>query len=95
MKRKPVNKFIIIVIIALFAPIFTYTIYQVSKRDENEQLIRSIYNRQLESILFSSIYQIRVNLLSRSIYTFISAKTRAWTAKKRQIFNPKTAHAIR
>jgi two-component system, OmpR family, phosphate regulon sensor histidine kinase PhoR len=53
MKRRPVNKFIIIIIIALFAPIFTYTVYQFSKRNENEQLIKSIYNRQLESILFS------------------------------------------
>ena len=53
MKRRPVNKFIIILIIALFAPIFTYTVYQFSQRDENQQLIKSIYDRQLESILFS------------------------------------------
>ena len=53
MKKTPINKLVIIIIVALLAPILTYTIFQISQRNENEQLIKSIYNRQLESILFS------------------------------------------
>ncbi len=53
MKKRPVNKFVLIIIFMLFIPILTYTVYQFLQGDENEQLIISIYDRQLESILFS------------------------------------------
>jgi len=53
MKKHPVNKFVFIIIFVLFVPILTYTVYQFLQGDENEQLIISIYDRQLESILFS------------------------------------------
>ncbi|MBN1482070.1 GHKL domain-containing protein [candidate division KSB1 bacterium] len=53
MTKRPINKFIIIIILALFVPILTYTIYQFVQLDENEQLIQSIYDRQLETIIFS------------------------------------------
>lgn len=53
MQKRPINKFIIITILALFVPIFTYTIYQVVQFDENEQIIESIYDRQLETIILA------------------------------------------
>lgn len=53
MQKKPINKIVLVIILALFVPILTYTVYQFAESDENEQLIKSIYDRQLESILFS------------------------------------------
>ncbi|RPI03233.1 MAG: hypothetical protein EHM72_02030, partial [Calditrichaeota bacterium] len=53
MQKKAFNRLVLVIILALFVPILTYTIYQFVQNDENEQLIKSIYNRQLESILFS------------------------------------------
>ena len=53
MRKRPINKFVIIIILALFVPILTYTIYQFTQMNEDEQLIQSIYDRQLESIIFS------------------------------------------
>jgi two-component system phosphate regulon sensor histidine kinase PhoR len=53
MQRHPINKFVVIIVLALFAPILTYTIYQFTQIDENEQLMQSIYERQLESIIIS------------------------------------------
>ncbi len=53
MFKKPLNKIIIIIVLVLFVPILTYTIYQVVLYDENEELIQSIYDRQLESIILS------------------------------------------
>jgi two-component system phosphate regulon sensor histidine kinase PhoR len=53
MKKRPINKIVIIIILALFVPIFTYTIYQIVQFDENENLIESIYDRQLETIILS------------------------------------------
>ncbi|MBN1560476.1 HAMP domain-containing histidine kinase [candidate division KSB1 bacterium] len=52
-QQHPINKFVIIIILALFVPVLTYTIYQFTQIDENEQLMQSIYERQLESIIFS------------------------------------------
>ena len=40
-------------ILPLFIPIFTYSIYQFLQFDENEQLIQSIYDRQLEQLIYS------------------------------------------
>ncbi len=53
MKKRPINKLVIIIIIALLVPILTYSVYQFVQIDENEALIQSIYDRQLYSILFS------------------------------------------
>jgi len=52
--RKPTfYRIVIVVFIALIAPVFSYTIYQISQRDRDEALIYSIYDRQLGSLLFS------------------------------------------
>jgi two-component system, OmpR family, phosphate regulon sensor histidine kinase PhoR len=53
MQKKPINKIVLVIILALFVPILTYTVYQFVESDDNEQLIKSIYDRQLESILYS------------------------------------------
>lgn len=52
--KKPIfYRIVIVVFIALIAPVFSYTIYQISQRDSDEALIYSIYDRQLGSLLFS------------------------------------------
>jgi two-component system, OmpR family, phosphate regulon sensor histidine kinase PhoR len=53
MQKKFTIKIITIVIIALLAPLISYTIFQFAERDRNEELIQSIYTQQLNSILFS------------------------------------------
>ena len=53
MKNSALTKIITVIIISLLFPILSYTIYQVVQTDKNEQLIYSIYDRQLDSILFS------------------------------------------
>ena len=53
MQKKFTTKIIIIAIIALVAPLISYTIFQLAERNENEDLIQSIYSQQLNSILFS------------------------------------------
>lgn len=53
MAKRSINKLVIIIVLALFVPILTYSVYQFVQIDENEALIQSIYDRQLHSILFS------------------------------------------
>ena len=53
MRLTPITKIIITIILALLIPIFTYTVFQFVQSDKNEELIKSIYDRQLGSILFS------------------------------------------
>ncbi|MDZ7317111.1 MAG: HAMP domain-containing histidine kinase [candidate division KSB1 bacterium] len=53
MHKFPFNKLIIVIFGTLLVPIFSYSIYQYVKSDDDERLIKSIYDRQLESILFS------------------------------------------
>ncbi len=68
MSKSPITKFIIIIIIALLVPIFTYTAFQFQQSNENEKLVESIYDRQLSSILFS------VNQYCWDIFTSWSAE---------------------
>ncbi len=53
MHKKPQYKFLIVIIVALLIPILSYTVLQFLQKDRNEEMIKSIYDRQLESILFS------------------------------------------
>ncbi|MBC8185297.1 GHKL domain-containing protein [candidate division KSB1 bacterium] len=53
MRKKFTTKIVIIVIIALLAPLTSYTIFQFAEREKDEALIQSIYTQQLNSILFS------------------------------------------
>ncbi len=53
MNKSPITKIVFTTVIALLVPIFTYTIFQFVQSDKNEELIKSIYDRQLGSILFS------------------------------------------
>lgn len=53
MKKKALYKLLIITILVLFIPIFSYTALQFLQSDKNQELVQSIYDRQLDSILFS------------------------------------------
>lgn len=46
-------KIVFIIVLALLIPVLSYTVYQFIESDKNEELLTSIYERQLESILFS------------------------------------------
>ena len=53
MRKTQYSKIVLIVMIALMVPVLLYTTFQFIQRSEEEELIRSIYDRQLESLLFS------------------------------------------
>ncbi len=53
LKRSPYIKIIIIAVMALLIPALSYTTFQLLQYNKNEMLIRDIYNRQLDAILFS------------------------------------------
>lgn len=53
MKIRWNNKIFFVIILFLLFPVFIYTIFQFAQRDYDEALIRSIYDRQLKTILFS------------------------------------------
>ena len=53
MKRSPLLKIVITIIAALLIPVTSYTVFQFTQSNANEELLKSIYNRQLDSILFS------------------------------------------
>jgi len=47
------TRLVLIFIAMIFFPIFGYTIFQWVEKDEAEQVIESIYDRQLKSVLFA------------------------------------------
>ncbi|NQT24779.1 HAMP domain-containing histidine kinase [candidate division KSB1 bacterium] len=53
MKIRWTNKIFFLIILFLLFPVFIYTIFQFAQRDNDEGMIRSIYDRQIETILFS------------------------------------------
>ncbi len=53
MTKSPFIKLIIVVIIAVVIPILSFTAFQMIQSNENEAMIQSIYEQQLESVLFS------------------------------------------
>ena len=53
MKMRTYYKIVIPIVVALLIPVISYTTYQFIQRNNEEELIRSIYERQLETILFS------------------------------------------
>ena len=68
-------KIIIVIIFTLLMPVLGYTVFQITRKDKDEELIRAIYYRQLESILFSvnqhcwDIMQLWMRTLSSSVYS--------------------------
>lgn len=46
-------KIMIVMIIAVMIPVISYTVFQFLQQDRNEHLMKTIYERQLNSILFS------------------------------------------
>lgn len=53
MTKSPFIKLIMVVIIAVVIPILSFTAFQMIQSNENEAMIQSIYEQQLESVLFS------------------------------------------
>jgi len=51
--KKSFVKFIVVAIIGLLIPILSYTVFQFTQRNKDEALIKSIYDQQLNTILFS------------------------------------------
>ncbi|MBN2103776.1 hypothetical protein JW835_07025 [bacterium] len=51
--KRPHLTYLVLGGLALFLPLFSYTIYQWSERNKDEALINEIYERQLNTILFS------------------------------------------
>jgi two-component system, OmpR family, phosphate regulon sensor histidine kinase PhoR len=49
----PFTQLILIFVAMIFFPIFGYTVYQWLEKDQSEQVIESIYDRQLKSVLFT------------------------------------------
>jgi two-component system, OmpR family, phosphate regulon sensor histidine kinase PhoR len=52
-QKSPFAKIILTFVIALLVPILSYTLFQFSQKNKDEEVIRSIYERQLDGILFS------------------------------------------
>jgi two-component system, OmpR family, phosphate regulon sensor histidine kinase PhoR len=53
-KNLSLFRIIMVVILALFLPVLSYTIFQLAQTSSQEALIESIYENQLSSILFSA-----------------------------------------
>ena len=51
--KRPQITFSVLGGLALLLPLLSYTIYQWSERNKDEALIQQIYDRQLNTILFS------------------------------------------
>ncbi|MBD3288869.1 hypothetical protein GF337_08715, partial [candidate division KSB1 bacterium] len=52
-KKSPVFKIILIFIVLIWIPTLSYTIYQLTRIDKTETMIREIYDHQLNGIIFS------------------------------------------
>ncbi|MBD3378437.1 GHKL domain-containing protein [candidate division KSB1 bacterium] len=53
MENSPFKKILFTIIIAVLVPVLSYTAFQFFQTNKNEELIKSIYDRQLNTILFS------------------------------------------
>jgi two-component system, OmpR family, phosphate regulon sensor histidine kinase PhoR len=53
MENSPFKKIVFTIIIAVLVPVLSYTAFQFFQTNENEEMIKSIYDRQLNTILFS------------------------------------------
>jgi two-component system phosphate regulon sensor histidine kinase PhoR len=53
MKKSRVATIVITIITVIFIPVILYTIFQFTERNKEEKLIKDIYDRQLNTILFS------------------------------------------
>jgi two-component system, OmpR family, phosphate regulon sensor histidine kinase PhoR len=72
--KKPMRKAIIIFLLVIILPTVLFLIYQVDTLKENESVIESIYNNQLDAILFS------INQYSEDAVS-------SWANKLNKIFN--------
>ena len=48
-----IARIVLIFIVALLIPVLSYSIYQYAQSNQNEDLLKSIYARQLQTLLFS------------------------------------------
>ncbi|MDX9883652.1 MAG: HAMP domain-containing sensor histidine kinase [Prolixibacteraceae bacterium] len=51
--KKPVAKIVIILLVVVLLPVFVYVSDQLVSLSKNEKIVEEVFNRQLESILFS------------------------------------------
>ncbi len=70
--HKQINKIILIIIVLVSLPIIIFSVYEINSLNENEEIIDNIYNKQLNTVVFTmnkSIYDIfndwaqKINLL--------------------------------
>jgi two-component system phosphate regulon sensor histidine kinase PhoR len=66
--QKPLTRIALILFLIILLPAIFFSTYELSSLNENENVIQSIYNNQLEAILFS------VNQYSEDIVSSWSAK---------------------
>lgn len=52
-ERSPVSKIILVIVFIILVPTFTYTLYEISRMNKSELIIKEIYDRQLDAILYS------------------------------------------
>ncbi len=50
---KPLNRFLLILIVVISLPAIIFSIYEISSLNENEKMIEDVYKRQLNSVLLS------------------------------------------
>jgi two-component system phosphate regulon sensor histidine kinase PhoR len=66
------RRLMIIILTIVLLPLIFYVTYEISTLNEEEEMIREIYNRQLESVLFS------INQYSNDIMTDFTRSTEYW-----------------
>ncbi|MBN1997395.1 hypothetical protein JW935_07580, partial [candidate division KSB1 bacterium] len=74
MKNSSFTRFIIAFVIGVIIPVFSFTIYQLSQQSKDEKLIKSSYERQLSSILFS-VNQHCYDTVNAWVMTFLDSLT--------------------
>lgn len=52
-KKSPITRIITLFVFLVLIPIFSYTIFQITRLNKTEKMIREIYDHQLNGILFS------------------------------------------
>ncbi len=71
--HKQINKIILIIIVLVSLPVVIFSVYEINSLNENEKIIENIYNKQLNTVVFTinqSIYDIingwahKINLIA-------------------------------
>ncbi|MCL5031051.1 MAG: HAMP domain-containing histidine kinase [Bacteroidetes bacterium] len=60
---KPINKIILVIVVVVSLPAIIFSVSEINSLNENERIIENIYNKQLNSVLFT---------IDQSIYDFVN-----------------------